>query len=381
MSEASKHRELHVVVLDTETHEEIAGIAGALADAFAAASDSERGRPSQAPPSPLPQEQLLREADAAVALDPPALERAREMGIPFCAVVLPGFDTAWAGSFDHADCIVVAHEAQIPALVAKGVPEESIEVAGPVPPTGYVPAADRAALRAEHGPGGDRKLVLVPATALDEEGANALLVQLSLVAGDVAFLFHVGGDVATAEALRRVVPAHEVTGYMFADTPESIRYWQIADVVLAHARWSEVNKALGVGAPLVLLPPGRTDRAAVSMMESCGIAVAADAMATLAVTIDTALADDRLAAARSAIGALDPTGAAGRVAKLVRGTWRRQRDAGRLLPRGLPVGLERLPDSPRVSSLPPSPERAPEEVDFDAKVEAELAELKKRLKG
>jgi len=292
--------------------------------------------------------------------------------------VFPGFDAGWAGDFSEADLVLVAHESLVGAVVRRGASREDVVVVGPVPPVGYVPAKDRGALRAEVGVDHDGSLVLVPSAVLEEEGTEAILIQLALASPNVAFLFDVDSDPDVAEELRRVVPTHGLTAWMFADERDSVRFWQIADVVIARARGHEVARALGVGAPLVLLPPGRSDATAARAIEAAGIGRDADVLATLAVTIDAAVEPDALRDGRDAIAALSVGASAERLSEAVRGAWKRRSTTGRAAPpRGLPHGLEPLPASrersPHRSSLPPADD------DLEARIDRELAELKKRL--
>ena len=370
---------MNIVVLDGRTDPHAGLITGAIAEALAKGDEQSQPADGLGTAPTGAAQSVMSQADAAVVLDPGSLVHAREAGTPFCAAVLPGFDVAWGGDLAEADLVIVAHERLVPAVVARGVPTDRVVVAGPVAPSGFAPAADRDALRRELGLGGAFPLVLVPAPILDEHGPEVLLVQLSLVTGEVGFLFDVGSDAEAAEHLRRLVPAHGLRAWMFADGPDSLRRWQAVDLVLCRTRGYEVQRALAVGSPLVLMPPGRSEVLAAEALESVGAARDADVLATLSVTLDGALEKDALTSGRRAIAELDVAESAGRIAAAVHAGLRRQSQAGApASPRGLPHGLEPLGegglgDAPgRRSSRPPLD-------DMEARIERELQELKKRL--
>lgn len=374
-----QERTLRIVVLDAQPGQRF-GVTESIAAALAAEPAPRNARASE-PPSMATEgeaEARVHEADAAVALDAASLERARESGVPVCAVVLPSFDIAWPDDLGQADLVLVAHEVLRDALVRRGVALARIDIVGPVAPEGWAPATERNALRAAAGLDPATPVVIVPAAVLDEEGPHALLMQLALVSKDVVWLFDVGNDIETADALRRIAPAHGVRGYMFADGPDAVRHWQLADVVLGRARGDEVLRALAIGSPLVLLPPGRTDSVAAAALEASGAARRADSMATLAVTIDLAVTPDALAAGRAAAAKLDSPGSAMRIATKVRDAWIARHDAGQLLPRGLPTGLEKLPDTP-IAATPIPDREGRTTAELEARIDAELDALKKRL--
>ncbi len=369
-------RRLQIVVLDARPGPPD-GVTEAIATALANEPGINTARASEAPAVAAASEAhaRLHQADAAVALDSASLERARDAGIPLCGVVFPAFDLAWAEDLGRADLILVAHPSLADALVARGVSRAALEVVGPVAPAGWTPASDRLVVRAEVGLPHSGLVVVVPAAVIDEEGPTSLLVQLGLVGG-ATFLFDVGQDIETAETLRRVAPAHGISGYLFAQSSETPRYWQAADMAIARSRGGEISRALAVGAPVLLLPSGRTDEVAAASLAATGAAVRAESMATLAVSLEQALEPSALHAARAAVSALDAPGTAERIAHVVRQGWEQRRDAGQLLPRGLPSGLEKLPDRPlaRPSTHPGADGR-----DLDERIEAELKALKKKI--
>jgi hypothetical protein len=365
-----------VVVLDGREDEHAARVTAAIAAALAGESG-----PTDTPSAPAgggaAVDRVISEADAAVVLDADSLAVAREAGVPFCVAVFPGFDLRFAGDLAAADRVVVAHESLVDEVVRRGALRGRIDVTGPVAPEGFAPCDDVAALRQDVGLPVDRPLVLVPTAALEEWGQQALFVQLSLVSPEVGFLFDVGRDAAAAEELRELVPLHGLTAWMFADgdVRESSRFWQAVDLVLARPRGYEVARALGVGVPLVLLPPGRSAAYAADALEATGAAEEADVIATLAVAVDAALEPETLGRARAASRALEASRAAARVAACVREAWaERSRATDREAARGLPHGLEALTGQER-----PESKARRDTDDIEARIDRELAELKKRL--
>ncbi len=319
---------------------------------------------------------LLHAADAAVVLDPGSLARAEEAGVALCAVVFPGFDLGWGGDLGDADLVIVPHERLVAEAVRRGAPRGRVEVAGPVAPKGYVQAEDRGALRDELGLPADAPLVLVPAAILEEHGAEAVMVQLALADESTGYLFDVGLDAEAAETIRRLSPVHGLSAWMFSEEPGSVRHWQAVDAVIARARGYEVARALAVGAPLVILPPGRSDRLAAETLEAIGVGSDAEVLATLAVAIDRTVGAEALADAREAIGALDIPYSAGRVSDRVRAAWNARRAAPEERPRGLPHGLEALPKDD-VHKAPAGPSSRLDAL--EDRIERELAELKRKL--
>lgn len=369
-------RALRIVVLDGRGDRQANEVTAAIAEALESESPAEGGdrrRAEIATP-----EALLHDADAAVVLDDGSLVRAREAGARVCVAVLPGFEASWPGDLAQADSVLVAHESLVDSVVRRGASRSSVAVIGPIAPRGYTPATERAALRRELGIDHAGPLVLVPSQVLEEEGTDALLIQLALVSKNVGYVFYVDNDAEAAEELRRVIPVHGIEAWMFAEERGAERYWQLADVVLGRARGFEVSRALAVGAPVVLLPPGRSDASTVRAIETAGVGRDADVLATLSVTLEAALEPAALDEARRAIAALELAGSKKRLAEAVREAWKRLSASGSTLsPRGLPHGLERLPSgpgqTPRHSSVPPKDD------DLEARIDRELAELKKRI--
>ena len=316
--------------------------------------------------APLPPDAL-----AAVALDSDSLEHACQQGAGHCVAVPLAFDARW-DDFGSADQVLLAHDRLVAVAVSRGARRSRVVVVGPIAPSGFEPASDRAAVRAELGIEGSWPLVLVPGTLVAAEGPVPLLLQLGLIDEEAHYVFDVGRDAVVADALRDQAPAHDLRAHMVATGEAAGRAWQAADLVLGHPLGSEIALALAVGAPMVLLPGGRQGAAAGDALEASGVALEADALATLAVTLDQALGADALAGARQAVVDLHVEGSAERAARVM------MREAmardSRGPKRGLPKGLEALGELGDAPDAAPAPDS-----DLEARIDAELLELKSRL--
>lgn len=320
----------------------------------------------------------LDRARVAVVLDAASARRAREAGVPRVVALVPRFGLEWEGELE-ADLVLVPHEALIDDVVARGISPLRVRNVGPMAPEGWEASSDRAALRASLGPRVEVPWVVVRAAALEDDPAAAL-VQLSLVRSDPVWLFDVGGDPELARVLRRRVPGYGLDAVMFADGPDALRAYQAADAVLGRVEGPEVVRAMAVGAAVVTLPPRSEQLRLAHVLETLGIADVADAPATLAVTLDRALESVRLAKAREVVRGLSAGEGARHVASIVRQLGRGELS---LAGTGLPVGLERLSELERSRPAASRPERPaparPSRDDVDAKVDEELAALRRRL--
>ncbi|MCC6878084.1 MAG: hypothetical protein IT378_27475, partial [Sandaracinaceae bacterium] len=186
----------------------------------------------------------LDRADVVVALDAPSLARAREAGARVCVALCPYLGVVWDATLADADLVLVTHDALVDDAVDLGARRERVRVVGPIAPDGYAPPSDRASLRRELGLDPERPVVLVRATALDRIDQPVALVQLSLVAQQVQFLFDVGRDVDRAMSLRRTVPGYGIDAWIFAETDDAPRAWGAADLVLGTIGGPETARAL-----------------------------------------------------------------------------------------------------------------------------------------
>ena len=319
-----------------------------------------------------PERADFTEADIALAFDPLSLELARAARVPCCIAVLPTFDTKWAGDLGLADGVLVAHDDLIEALPASA--RGRAVVVGPIAPPQFEPPDDRAKLKAKHSI--ERATVLIPAELLEDLGATPLLIQLELVSAPVTWLFDVGMDVEAATALRRLLPGHSIDAALFTHGADAAEYWQLADLLLTRAKRRDVSLGLATGAGLVILGSD-VDESAAAALEKSGVARIARSLTTLSVELDGAVsvAEELGQAARD----LDPTGSA---ARSLTAAEQQVRDSATRIPRGLPIGLERIrPDrAASDTTAPDASDPAPSSVsDLESQIDDELEALKKRL--
>lgn len=323
----------------------------------------------------------IEDAAVAVVLDPRSEARARDAGVVRVVALLPHLDGAADWEID-ADVVLVAHAAWVPAVSSEhGVERDRVRVVGPVAPLGWAPHADRAALRASLGLRPDVPVVVVRAHALDLEDLAPSLVQLSLVSRDAIWLFDVGADPEAARLLRRRVPGYGLDAHMFAEGPDALPAYQAADVVLGRLAGPGALRAFAVGAGLVAREPSSAELGLAHRLEDAGIAHVADAAATLAVTLDAALAPAAIEAARARVAALDAAGGAARVAEALRALDSDER-LSLAPPAGLPRGLERLSDPEAAIEGPaPAPRASTKarEEEIEKKIDEELAALREKL--
>ncbi|MGE0786885.1 MAG: hypothetical protein AB7S26_14530 [Sandaracinaceae bacterium] len=321
----------------------------------------------------------LDRADIALALDGDSLERAREASVPHRVAVWAGLGAEWDGELD-ADLVLLPHDALRAEAQRLGVPARRCAVVGPIAPYGFaVPTeAERAALREERGLAADRSVVVVRAAALAEIDLSPALVQLSLVDRKVSWLFDVGSDVELARALRRHVHGYDLDAFMFADGDEAPPAYRCADAVLARLDGPEARRALGVGASLVCVPPRSVDLRVAHLLESDGVAAFADAPATLAVTLESALGEAALARGKERSRAWDAGAGASRVIAEAR-RFAVEGAKGSALAVGLPRGLERLADADPARERPAGRPDRGGEPGLEEKVDRELAELREKL--
>ncbi len=333
------------------------GIFGA---AVAAAADVEVRTPEPA---------ACDDAEIALCLDGQSLEVATRAGVPFRGLVLPTFDTRTRGEPADAHAIFIASTDLRTSL--PGALRDRAHVIGPIAPVGWFAPQDRAA--AQKAAGLDAPVIALPATLLAAHGPTGFLLQLSLAAGKVTWLFDIGLDIEAAAAMRRLIPPHELDAFLFAHGPDAPAHYSLADLVLAAPRSVEATLALAVGAGAITLPDHGGEVAAAAL-EACGVGSTASSLETLAVAIDAAIAR-RDVACQAALD-LD---AAGSAERLIQTASRLAKEDGRVLARGLPAGLERLPKGDVSEGPSEDPSATSNGSDLESKIDAELEALKKRL--
>ncbi|MCZ7683256.1 MAG: hypothetical protein M5U28_32440 [Sandaracinaceae bacterium] len=135
-----------VVLFERQSDPDLRDIAAAITRELADGDDGEA--PSGAIALPVAERgPRLETADVALVMDAASAERARAARVPRVAALFPRLALDWDGPLD-VDLALVAHEALVEDLVARGVPAARVRTTGPVAPDGWAPAEDRAALRA-----------------------------------------------------------------------------------------------------------------------------------------------------------------------------------------------------------------------------------------
>jgi hypothetical protein len=359
-------REVSSIVLsDAKDDPDATAIAASLERALA--EDDEAPKESKT--------RRIDEVDVVIALDEASADRAREAGARCIVALATRFDFDWEDA-SELDLVLVMHASAIESAIEAGAPAGRVACSGPIAREGWTPAADRAALRLELGLRAGSPCVVVRGAAVADDPA-AVLVQLALAKSEPTWLFDVGSDPDLSRTLRRRAPAYEIDAFLFSDA-DALRAYQAADAVLGAIGGPEIMRALSVGAAPIALPP-RSDAARIAHeLETEGVLDAADSIATLAVTIDGALA--ALERTREKGARLDAASGARRAAELVRKLVRGEL-SGITSRAGLPVGLERISSLDERAPAADAPPSAPEKQrdDVDARVDDELAALRKKL--
>jgi len=351
---------------------------GAVGDAIAARlraalGDDERGadepgadeRGADAPDA------ALALADAVLALDAAALTAARAAGVRVRIAVTRGLAARFDGSLADATHVALPHvssKSRAGAHAALFVGLLSAEEHAPQ-------AADaRSAARLAAGIDAESRVVVVDAHELRDVGLRDLLIQLALAEPSPAVLFDVGAEVALATALRAELPGHALDAFLFAGVDRTAQL-PLADLAIGRASGALVERAFLAELPVLPFPrEDSADDLALGVLLACGAAPPPRTMAVLSVALDAALR------APLRVRELDAAGTPARLVEAARDAVAEVR-AGRG-PRavGLPFGLERIgsrDDAPRASATPGDPPR--DASDLDARIDAELAALKKRL--
>ena len=344
------------------------------------------------------------DADLLVVLDPSQLARATATGVDVIAVA-PRFDLPFS-ELSRVAAVVVASDRAAAEARRRGAPPDAVHLVGPLSPD--APPEDSGpedagpedsgpeAATTQNGPADgvaepEREVaahagrtVIVSKRLLDDHGANAVLVQLGLVSGDVQFLFDVDLDAKVAAQLRELVPVYALRAAMFARTADASRYWGLGQLALVAPDTDDAVRAVRARLACVAVLDGARGALAAEALEAAGIARSVGALATLAVEIDGALAERRLKDAQAAAARIDVAGAPARVFSVANEVWNAALARRRSVPDGLPRTIEILSRGDTPADVEPSgPETRPgsraDGDDLDDRIERELAELKKRL--
>jgi hypothetical protein len=382
-----RDRPLHVVVTTTRTDAGSRAIASALADLL-----EDRGTSSAPIAIPIGTEAPIRGiadvdgADVLVALDAVALENARSANVGLRIALWTGLGDAWLGTVEGADAVLVPHASSIDLAIARGARRSDVEVVGPVGPEGFAPAADRAAVLAELTRGArdippEPRVLVVPFTALPGADLSATLTQLALVKEPLLVVFDVEGDVDAAKSIRTVAPRFGLTAALVSDRDYARAVYGVADRVLVRLEGSESAAALASGAPLVIIRPKTSETEAARALSEAGLLAVAKVVPMLAVTLDQALTSEALTRARAAIAALEITRTGARIQAAIEAARTRHRPRATGLPRGVEL-LARDPADAAMPVIEPLVRAAEEKKKAeDRAIDAELAELKKRIGG
>jgi len=321
----------------------------------------------------------LDDADVVIALDAASLERGHQANIDLCVAYWPGLGDAWDGSLAVADLVLLADVSQRDIATARGAKESQLVVVGPL--ATIVISHSREAARAQllGAEDASEKAMLVVVTAgLPVAELPKLLAQLALVSAPFLTLFDVGEDVERAKELRTLVPRFGLEAAIFAEPEVRTLAYRAASRVLAPLDSASALQAVASGTPLATLSRRAREQASVESLVASKL-LAFGSITTLAVTLDEALSALAIADGRAAADALDSENTPSRIRDAIRHARATHRS------RGLPRGLEFLDKDP-AGAL--SRELEPLTSAFvsrrhkeEAVIDAELEELKKRIRG
>ncbi|MBN8616032.1 MAG: hypothetical protein J0L92_35905 [Deltaproteobacteria bacterium] len=382
-----RERARHVVVSTTRTDAGTRAIANALGElledpsaasaAIALPIETDAHEPTQA---------SIEGADVLVALDAVALEKSRGANVGLRIAFWPGLGDAWLGSVEGADAVLVPHASSVDLAIARGAARADVEVVGPLAPEGFARATDRAATIAEllggaPGAGTDTRILLVPFPSLPGADLSATFTQLALVKEPLLVVFDVEDDVDAAKSIRSVAPRFGLRAALVSDRELARAMYGVADLVLARLEGPESFAALASGAPVVILRPKTKETEAAKALVDAGLVAMAGNVSMLAVTLDLALAEPARLAARDAITKLAIAESGARVKAAIDAAGKRHRPRATGLPRGIEI-LDTDPLEAAAHAIAPLiREHESKKKAEDAAIDAELAELKKRIGG
>lgn len=381
-----RERPFHVVVSTTRTDAPTRAIANALGELF----EDHGASPAIAVPvgasNDEPSLASVDDADVLVALDAVALEKSRGANVGLRIACWSGLGDAWLGSVEGADAVLVPHASSIELAVSRGAARGDVEVVGPIAPEGHARASDRQAVIAELLGGAsalppDAKILVIPFAALPGSDLSATFTQLALVKEPLLVVFDVDDDVDAAKSIRAVAPRFGLRAALVSDREYARAMYGVADRVLVRLEGAESFAALASGAPLVVIRPKTKETEAAKVLADAGLVAVAGNIAMLAVTLDAALSEAGVAAGREAVAKLEIAQSGERVKAAIEAVRKRHRPRAT----GLPRGVELVASDPleaAASTIAPMI-RAHEEKKKaeDAAIDAELAELKKRIGG
>lgn len=373
---------LHIVVTTGSQHARIRELADALSRVFVDTDAPSTSRPIAMPAMVDVSSDAIDDADVVIALDATSLERAHQANIHLCVAYWPGLGDAWDGSLAHADLVLLTEASQRDIAIARGASESRLVVVGPLATTDDATSREASKtllLNAFPTENASEKALLVLATeGLASADLSKLLAQLALVSAPLLTLFDVGEDVERAKELRTLVPRFGLDAAIFSEPATRALAYRAASRVLAPLDSASALHAVACGAPLVTLNRRAREQASVDSLVASKL-LAFTSLTTLAVTLDVALSEQATAEGRAAADALESAKSPSRFREAIHRAYETHRS------RGLPRGLEFLDKDP-ASAL--SRELEPLTSAFvsrktkeEAVIDAELEELKKRIRG
>ncbi len=160
---------------------------------------------------------------------------------------------AWSQS--EADRYFVVDETAAVHLEDHSVPGHRIVPVGVFGAYAFAHAGakSRTTIKKKFGLSGAVVLALVEGLGVEASGQLAL--QLSLVSGDVTFLFDAGDDTEVAATLRAQVPMLDMKAKLFGRIDDAPLLWRSASIVVAQPTESAISRALAVGAKVICHQP------------------------------------------------------------------------------------------------------------------------------
>jgi hypothetical protein len=368
---------LHIAVSVTSQDTQVQALAEALSSAL---RETEVARASEpiALPVDVSDSVSIEGADVVIALDATALDNTQRAKVGLRVAYWPGLGNAWAGSLESADLVLVTHETQVEVALARGALADRVAVVGPLASAPLVARDEARSLLLQAGPS-DAPILLVPTEGLPTADLSKLLAQLALVGGPLLTLFDVGEDLARARELRQLIPRFGLHAALFSEADVRALAYRAASRVLAHLESSASLRALAAETPLVVLRNTPSSLAAKTDALAAQGLVTFAPLAALALALDEALASDSVERGRAAARALAPEKTPQRMRDAITRAWEASRSRG--LPRGLEF-VDRDAASALVRELEPLTSSFVRKKEReDAAIEAELAELKKRIGG
>lgn len=372
---------LHIVIASSSQDACVRELAEALSRVVSDGDASATARPIATPALTYPSDSLDG-ADVVIALDTASLERAHTANVELCVAYWPGLGDAWDGSLASADLVLLSDASQRDIAIARGASASQLVVIGPFASDPAMPSredAKRTLFKAfPTDAERDRAVLVVASEALTELELPKLLAQLALVSRPLLTLFDVGESVDRAKELRVLVPRFGVDAAIFSEPEVRALAYRAASRVFAPLNGVSSLRAVASGTPLLALTRRAREQATVDALVASKL-LAFGSLTTLALTLDEALGAQATSDGHAAAEALDPAQTPARMSEAIRHAYEAHRRRG--LPRGLEF-LEKDPASVLSHALEPLTSAfVSRKQNEEAVIDAELEELKKRIRG